>query len=655
MRPILALLLASTLYAQQVSTGSAYSTYLIGPQIQFNTTPFSMFDTTEAQAASLAVFNYQPGQMEAPYFLLSDVGVIAINNGSMTVTGSGGATLQAGGCNGTTTPRSGASLVIHYVGLDVVARNTIVGIDGCPGANTLTIHYPWVQRSGSFFPSCTPCSFTYYIQYSGKTTSLWDLGGAPANYYGNDMALRIHHFRLNNGETTFLNKAQQITDWTMQDPQRDRGSAYYNWTDGGGPYPYPIRSLALYGVFLRAEEDTSLWVGLRQFRDRWSAAYIPFYAGWGQMYDPRDESYILSYLAAGAMGDPNPTEAATWLAAIATFKSTVWDPFKMTASNPWASMSFRCSSWSTGEAGSCGGPGSSVSVTSGSTAVVLNGATWQHADIANCGVGGYGTDPGCIMFFSGLSRPSVNSSTYYGVTWVDATHGILDRPYAGSTDAASGWLLGDINSGLTAVGFQPFIMGLLATAFEQAAKAFDGHDATIAMSFRSYNDIAVSAIMTYGYWPLMNSMYYGAQYVNCQFPISDSSLQCGGQDSNVQYNRSATLSDTYETIRGLALNYARTGSATVKSFGDAILTQTWTPQGPCYGAGTTVLYSVDWDANCIGMSGGAYQILVNLTTKFTGETFGYGDNSTWWATTPPASIPNGKRINLSVRQSIVIR
>jgi hypothetical protein len=173
------------------------------------------------------------------------------------------------------------------------------------------------------------------------------------------------------------------------------------------------------------------------------------------------------------------------------------------------------------------------------------------------------------------------------------------------------------------------MMGILAAAFDLAAKAVVDINPATASLAHSYSVAAANWIKTYGYWPASKGMYYVVDGIECQPPIADSNTACTEGNSPGQ---ARTLSA--EAMRGLDAAYAYSQDPNLKSFIDTVYNAMWARPSTCP-AGSTLCVS---DGSYIDpMDDGQYMIAVpalsslgNATPwKWLGLFFGFGAQSSW--------------------------
>jgi len=203
---------------------------------------------------------------------------------------------------------------------------------------------------------------------------------------------------------------------------------------------------------------------------------------------------------------------------------------------------------------------------------------------------------------------------------VSGTSLTLDRPYEG-TNGSHGWLTSADSTVAKALGYgqQPFMMGLAAAAFDYASQAIATTDPTNSALAAAYRDSAVTWLKTYGYRSATKGLYYFAQYVNCQSPISEANTAC-----TAGWDTAGTRDLNSEIMRGVSASYAGTGDAALKTWGDALMSAMYSnAEGqPAYdGYWSTELGDAGWY-----MTGDP---VGHNHPKWFGSFFGFGGSYTW--------------------------
>jgi hypothetical protein len=175
------------------------------------------------------------------------------------------------------------------------------------------------------------------------------------------------------------------------------------------------------------------------------------------------------------------------------------------------------------------------------------------------------------------------------------------------------------------------MQGLMAMAFDYAAKALAISDPTNSALARSYNLSAANWMKTYGYWAAQKSVYYGAQYVNCQAPILDAAWNpCEGATSSPAFSGSGARVISAEPIRGLMAAYAYSKDASLGAFIDVLYNAMWAKPTTC-AVGSTVCvsdgtYLDQFDPGGIDISGTPP---TGAAPKWFGQMWGISSLSAW--------------------------
>jgi hypothetical protein len=212
----------------------------------------------------------------------------------------------------------------------------------------------------------------------------------------------------------------------------------------------------------------------------------------------------------------------------------------------------------------------------------------------------------------------------YTATFVNSTSLTLDRPYEGTT-GTHGWELSDFD----ALGWvsQPFMVGILSTAFDLAAKAVADTSPTTAALSHSYSVAAANWLKNVGYWPSSKAMYYFAGGIDCVAPITDGNGWCTyGNDAAAARTLSA------EAIRGVMAAYAYNRDPALKAFADTLHNAMWGRTSTCPGGSTLC---VPDGVYLTGMDDGGYMISGGPPTneytpwKWFGQFYGWSGLSSW--------------------------
>jgi hypothetical protein len=573
---------------------------ILGPQIRYGANPWPWYDDRHKAAADLQAANLSTYYLPA-YWDVAATGTVTVTTSSTAVVGSG-TTFTTTFCQGPgspTVPKSSATIIVWYpTGTPGETGRKVVPVTNCIDDTHLT------TRAWSGIAAGSGLSYSY----SDDTVSgRWDYGSAPQNYYDNVLAFYSLYYR--SGLDDYLTAARVLADLWWRDPHLDRGRT----CDGNamnGDYCIPPRSQSMTGLFLRAlDGKADMWPGLRIMEGNWMWYLANYDKTYGTIWDLREEAYHLAFTSICALADPDPTSSAACKSAVGASFADVWKPYRA-ADGGWHTLYYSAASWTPMV--------TSATLTHGSATVTGVGTSWTRDQVLAQPV---------IWFTNATSKPASNSdgdNTYYVATWVSETQLTLDRAYEGSS-GSHGWMLSADSVVAKAVGYgqQPFMMGIAATAFGLAAKAMEdgSYSPTLAALAHSYNEAAVNWIKTFGYWPLKKSLYYFAQYVNCQAPISDSDTRCtAGNDES----QSRTLSA--EVVRGIGMAYMNTNDGSLKTFGDTLYSAMFSKPATG-GPNPDGFYISDLDTGT-----GWYMIgtpPIGQSPKWFGLFFGFGGLSAW--------------------------
>jgi hypothetical protein len=238
-------------------------------------------------------------------------------------------------------------------------------------------------------------------------------------------------------------------------------------------------------------------------------------AGFGRWASPYTAFAHLCALAPGTLGDYlriafyRLTLTECCLSSRISFTISGFFTSAKATDGGWHELVAHCYSWTATP--------TTASVTHGSAAVVGSGTSWDCSKFPSSGM------MAAMWFLSSGSRPSSNADgdpVAYTPACTDGQHLTLDRPYEGTT-GTHGWVVSSPSNDTPFIGYGSYVymQGLLAMAFDYAAKALAISDPTNSALARSYNLSSANWIKTYGYESSQKAIYYGAQYVNCQAPI----------------------------------------------------------------------------------------------------------------------------------------
>ena len=577
---------------------------LLGPLVRLGTNPWPWFDDRYQAAAALQIAG-----MDANYPAWWDQpgpGTVAASARSQTVTGNN-TTFTTTFCQAPgnpATPKSGAVIAVWYN--TAIAGQTgrrMSGVTGCADDTHLTVDDAWdssVTPAESGLNYAAADDTTHYAANWG-----WGQADSPGNYYDNAAAYYALYYRT--GLDDYLTAARTLADRMWRSPMIDRGAAEI--MGHSGSYGYAARSISALGLVLRALElqgtESDMGPGLHHLWD----TFMGYLNGTDRsrgpgLWDTREEAYHLAMISYCAMFDPDPAYQSNCKSAVANSFGGLWTP-SLSADGSWPQLFYDQSSW---------GTGTSVTLTNGSTLVTGNATSWVAA--------GY---PATIWFTNSPSvQPSDNLAgdpSVYTATLVDATHLTLDRPYQG-TSGVHGWASAT-GAAMLGWGAKPSQMGLLASAFDLAAKAISDSFPTQAALARGYNATAANWLVNYGLWPQTKGLYVAVQGVNCQPPISDGNAACtGGQTAGDARSLGA------DALRGAMTAYASSQDLRLRDAADALYNAMFAKPATCP-AGSTLCVP---DGNYVqGLDDGGYMMTgaPPAGAAWFGRLFGFDNLSAW--------------------------
>jgi hypothetical protein len=558
-----------------VITNSPEVDALLGPMQRLGAGPWPWFDDRHRAAADVQIANMDVYYADS--WNVADPGTVTVTNGSKTVTGVGTTftTTICSGPSNPTTPKT--SIIIWYpTGVAGQTGRRSVGVASCDSDTSLTLSLNWYNS--------TDVSDGSGLNYSDSTRSgTWTWGPSPANYYDNVAAFYSLYYR--SGIVDYLNAARKLADRWWTAPQIDRGASYLvrRDTSGVSGATWPARSISMLGLILRALDGRpDMWPGLRKIMDLFKQyAFVPGSSEMSKLpgvWDIREVAYELSMLSYCAMDDPDLTHRGLCKTAVSNAIAGFFTKARMPDGSWMQSLdsSNTTGSWSSS-------PRTSVTLTHGSTTVVGDGTKWTAPQFAANATYGW---PSIIWFTKSSAMPASNAdgdSTYYAPSFVDSTHLMLDRPYEGTT-GIHGWMLAtaSIDTPYVGYGAQPFFEGLLAGAFDYAARAIADSDPTNSAVAREYGISVANWIKTYGYRAATKSVYYGAQSVNCQAPIPEGNNPC-----TANFDAASARVLNAEALRALMPAYYHTKDESYKETADLLFNAMWAKPGTCPEGSTT--------------------------------------------------------------------
>jgi len=588
---------------------------LLGPMAQYGANSWPWFDNRHKADADVQIANMDP--YYGAWWDIADAGTVTVTTNSEIVTGVGTkfTTTFCNGASDPTTPNGTLIVVWYPTGNPLVPGelgHRMESITSCQSDTQLTLYRDWA-------PDVAAGSGLNYADSSNYGT--WAYNAAPANYYDNVAAFYALYYR--SGIVDYLNAARKLADRFWECPEVDRGESYVV-SDNVTHQNWPSRSSSVMGLVLRALDGRpDMWPGLDKLIGYFGTYYLqPSSYGSNALpsvWDVRETAYALASISYCALYDPNPTSMSTcqgWVnSAILNYFTQARFP-----DGSWRTLSADYYSWVTP---GTSGPTTSVTLTKGSTAVVGNGTAWTSSEFAsNAGM------PVAIWFLNSTAYPKSNAdgdSTFYTPAYVDGTHLMLDRPYEGTT-GTHGWALGT-NLILPTVGYgvTPYMEGLLAEAFDLAAKSIATAYPTTASLAHGYSVDAARWIMNNGYRAATKSVYYTAGYVNCQPPIPEGNNPCTNN-----YAADVARVVNAEPIGGIGRAYEYSRDASLLAFADLLFNAMWAKPTTCPANSTVcVPDGVYVDAFDDGQWYMAGTPPLAAAPKYFGQMWGYPSSSAW--------------------------
>jgi hypothetical protein len=595
---------------------------ILGPLPRMDTTSWSWFDDRAVAAAELQITLQTTGGPAGTvgpwrnvWSVASMNGTISVTNGSATVTGTS-TDFQDDFCDGGGTPVSGTDdfIAIWYEDANYPGEITraFYRVTACASATSMTLQNAWGHATG------TQSGLSYTV-VSGNQIGYWFTTNTPGNYYDNVLAFYTLYYRT--GLTRYRDAARTLARNFWEGPFYSRGRNYDTAALGGNfIFAGPARGQSPAGLVLWAlESGEDIWDGLHLLW-AWQKyvgydAYSPGFSSTMQIGDVREMGYATAAMALCSQYDTDSGWQATCRTTLKGIVNSIWTPLQVPVSLNWRQAQAANQVW---------GP---VTVTNGSTNVVLGSGTWGNTLFATYWV--WFTPTATV---TGYTTSAVGDSVYYTCTWVDSTHCTLDRNYEGTTSSSKyAWV-----STLAAFGTQPFMLGIWGRqagtlVYDSLVASGDTTEANIVKQFSidTANWLIDSATDNTNHW-----IEYGVEYLNCSPPSTDPT-HCGGSEvlnGEVMGNYVAAYKHS---------DYADT---TIKDAADALFTRMWCkPTGgwTCATAGYgTYMSAIEDDPT-------GYMLAPNdpLSNKWFGFFFGYGAGTNWPVTRLGTPLPTS---NLTV-------
>ena len=647
-----------------VVTGNPSVDILLGPQIQLGRNPWGWFDdrhTAEAalQIADLSTYYSLGGT--APWNTAAP-GTITVKSNSPIVNGAGTSftTTFCQGPANPTVPKAGGAFISIWYPLPAVQEGSgrrFMVVASCQSDTQLTLSRAWNDMG-----FVTDGSGWNYASIDVSVFNMWRASIAPADFY--DVVAALYALYYRSGIDDYRNAARLLADnfWQFI---LDSGRNYF-YGEGYNTFEH---NRSVLGMCLRALDGRpDMWSGLEliaNFNISIYQAHFNNYGNWTEIGggpgggDPREDGYALAEEAYCALFDPNAAAAAACRAGISTVMTRGWAAARFPDGN-WYSLYW---------GGMGGGPqsvkyagftaGTSASLTNGSPVVTCVSGTGSCNWTADLFTDGNGHANPWWFTNSTTNAPGSNADgdpvVYYPV-FVDASHLRLQDisgnaiGYQGTT-GNHGWIAG-LSSLAVGFGVQPYMLGILGTAFDFTAKAMactapgvpaNCSDA-IAANAKTFNVQVGNYLRSYGYWPSTKGMYYMAGFPNCTPPVADTNYGCTAGNTAGQ---ARTLNA--EALRGVMTAYTNSLDPNLLSFGDMLYTAMWGRPGFSLPNGQTSdgMYNSGYDDGFGGYMTGNPP--VGSAHKYFGMGWGIGAGSAW-----PAARLGGPHIGRQVHSSVTV-
>ena len=568
---------------------------LFGPMIMWGASPWPYFDTQEKVMADFFGTLQNPNCNAAEQTLLASPtlpiytcltdywntaaqGTVSVTSNSTTVTGSG-TTFLSTFCGGTNNAVNGNDIIVWYPVPNTPGTygRYPVTVSTCESDTSMTLASAWP----SFLGSAT--SISYAVMNSSQV-GIWSGGSNNANYYDNVMAFYNMYYR--SGLDDYLTYARTLADRWFSAPWTDQGYAYS--LDGGisGSRELAPRLQGVSGLILRAADGRSdMWPGIRSIvaNDYGRIDYSPTD---GQVSDVRENAYATAFQA--ELGLTDPSQSSTFTSNTQNALNIFWGPTRQSGGN-WVNLS-------NGYASPWNGNDGLVNVVNGSTTVTCVPPNGQ---------------PSCFTtaMFSGndfwtttANNPTVGDPISYTPTYVDGTHLMISPAYQGATATGRGWELNN----LVGVGTQPFMLGVLGSAFRLSY--LDTNDSRLPTWIGGIEQW----ISTTGFDTSTRGLWYGRVFPDCEpNPAADGNC-VGGDTEQTRY-----LSG--EADNAISAAYELNPTSAIQSFGDNLY-------GAMFGGPTG---GPDADSTFItDISNGGWAEETEYAKDF-GFFYGWGNGSAW--------------------------
>ena len=568
---------------------------IFGPMIMWGASPWPYFDTQEKVMADFFGTLQSPNCNAAEATLLNSTslptytcltdywdtaaqGTISVTANSTTVTGSGTAFLSTF-CGGTNTAVDGNDIIVWYPIPNVPGTfgRYPITVSTCESNTSMTLSSAWPSFLGS------PSSVSYAVMNNSEV-GIWSGGSNNADYYDNVMAFYNMYYR--SGIDDYLTYARTLADRWFSAPWTDQGYAYS--LDGGisGSRELAPRLQGVSGLILRAADGRSdMWPGIRSIvqNDYGRVDYTP---SDGQVNDVRENAYATAFQA--ELGLTDPSQSSTFTSNTQNALTLFWGPTRQSGGN-WVNLS-------NGYASPWNGNDGLVNVVNGSTTVTCVPASGQSSCFTTAMFSGND------FWTTTANNPTVGDPISYAPTYVDGTHLTISPAYQGATATGRGWELNN----LVGVGTQPFMLGVLGSAFRLSY--LDTNDSRLPTWIGGIEQW----LSTTGFNSSTRGLWYGRVFPDCEpNPAADGNC-VGGDTEQTRY-----LSG--EADNAISAAYELNPTSAIQSFGDNLY-------GAMFGGPTG---GPDADSTFItDISDGGWAEQTEYAKDF-GFFYGWGNGSAW--------------------------
>ena len=573
-------------------------------------------------------------------------GTVTVTDNSATITGVGTQFISGGNqaiCNPDGTP-TGANFLVIWHPTDTARTGRIIRwVSACASDTSATLSQPWGQGSEPV-PAGSSLSYSigtdFEVYWFSTQGNPWSV-----NYYDNVAGYYL--LWLRSGIDTYLAAARQLADLVWYSPENDQGYAMmYDSRETG----FPPRGASMLGLWLRQLDSppVSMTTGLHRITESYMINQTYAETGVG---DAREQGYQVATAAYTAALDTDTTlynltnwfgyypgnlSGTTYANASLVFLSSVTSASGYL--NYWYTNQNSYGDWpvlnfNDGDAyESPNNPGTSVTLTNGSTTVTGNSTTWncsQLAEFTNLAI--------WFWHSAAASYPASNAAgdpTFYTITGCgSATQLTITPAYAGASCSNCGFEV-SLNDGYVGWGNSGYAVGIGTRAMFYAASALTPTDPTDAATTKTVGVNASNWIRNRAQIAGIPGVAYGVDYVNCPYPPSVSNTACSKASSF-----SNVLGFSAEAADGWMSMYQATGDTATKTAMDAMYNQMWAnPSVPCSGPCNTAVtascslppcYMTQFDPSVNGFMLAPLGAGEPPPPKWFGQYFGFGDYSSW--------------------------